>query len=278
MRWAAIAGLGLHAAYLGGVFVAVDLGLPTGLSALIAGLHPVVTSLAARALLRERLSFVQWLGVALGFVGVIVVVLDRVREPVGGVTSGAIVAMTVAVLGMSAGTLVQRSRGRSMPLLRGVAVQYGVSAAALAVVAWATEGFAAASTPRFWLSVAWGVGVLSIAAILLMLWLLKRQSAAQVSSLFFLTPALSAAMGAVMFDERLGGPTLVGLTVALAGVALTTRSTAPIARHLRRSPHDARPVRGGRHTTARVDPHRSRTDRGAHLLHSLPSGMPRQSR
>ncbi len=230
MRWAAIAGLGLHAAYLGGVFVAVDLGLPTGLSALIAGLHPVVTSLAARALLRERLSFVQWLGVALGFVGVIVVVLDRVREPVGGVTSGAIVAMTVAVLGMSAGTLVQRSRGRSMPLLRGVAVQYGVSAAALAVVAWATEGFAAASTPRFWLSVAWGVGVLSIAAILLMLWLLKRQSAAQVSSLFFLTPALSAAMGAVMFDERLGGPTLVGLTVALAGVALTTRSTAPIAR------------------------------------------------
>jgi drug/metabolite transporter (DMT)-like permease len=221
--WVALAGLGLHALYLGGVFVAVDLGLPTGLSALIAGLHPVVTSLAALALLGERLRPVQWLGVALGFAGVLAVVADRLQAPLGGVTVGALLAMGVAVMGMSAGTLVQRARGRTMPLLRGVAVQYGASAVVLGVGAVALEGFEVDPTARFWLSMAWAVGVLSIAAILLMVWLLQRQPAAQVSSLFFLTPALSTVEGAVLFGERLGMLALVGLVVAVVGVALTTR-------------------------------------------------------
>ena len=72
------------------------------------------------------------------------------------------------------------------------------------------------------LSLAWAVGVLSIAAILIMLWLLHRQAAAQVSSLFFLTPAFSTVEGAVLFRERLGGLALVGLAVAVVGVWLAT--------------------------------------------------------
>ena len=51
VRWSLVAGILLHACYLGGVFVAIDHGLPSGVSALIAGLHPVVTSLAAGPLL-----------------------------------------------------------------------------------------------------------------------------------------------------------------------------------------------------------------------------------
>jgi drug/metabolite transporter (DMT)-like permease len=222
--WAAIAGLGLHALYLGGVFVAVDLGLPTGLSALIAGLHPVVTSVAAQAVLGERLRRLQWAGVCLGSVGVVVVVADRWQAPLSGVTIGALLAMAVAILGISGGTLVQRGTGRSMPLLRGTAVQYAVSAAALGVAAVAFEGVEVAFTPTFWWSLAWAVGVLSIAAVLVLLWLLQRQAAAQVSSLFFLTPALSTLEGAVLFGERLGALSLLGLAVALTGVALTMRA------------------------------------------------------
>ena len=69
------------------------------------------------------------------------------------------------------------------------------------------------------------MGVLSIAAVLIMLYLLQRQAAVKVSSLFFLTPALSTVEGAMLFDERLGLLAVAGLLVALTGVYLTTRST-----------------------------------------------------
>jgi drug/metabolite transporter (DMT)-like permease len=66
-RWLVVSGLGMHAVYLGGVFIAIDLGMPSGVGALIAGLHPVVTALAARRVLHEQLVRLQWIGVGLGF-------------------------------------------------------------------------------------------------------------------------------------------------------------------------------------------------------------------
>jgi len=224
-RWASVTGLGLHAVYLGGVFVAADWGLPSGLSALIAGLHPVLTSVAALLLLGEGLRRSQWWGVALGVAGVVAVVVDRTSAGIDGITVGALVAMAISVLGMSSGTLVQRAKGSAMPLLRGTAVQYVSAGVVLAVGAAVHEGFEFEATSRFWWSLAWAVGVLSIAAVLIMLWLLQRRAAARVSSLFFLTPALSTLEGAVLFDERLGPLALVGLVVALVGVALTTRTS-----------------------------------------------------
>ena len=220
--WAAVAGLGLHAVYLGGVFVASDWDLPSGLSALIAGLHPVVTSVAALVLLGERLTRRQWIGVGLGVGGVTAVVVDRLEAGVSGITAGALVAMAVSVFGMSIGTLVQRAKGGAMPLLRGTAVQYASAAVALGVGSIAYEGFEVEVTARFWWSLAWAVGVLSIAAVLIMLWLLQRRATVRVSSLFFLTPALSTVEGAILFGERLGALAVVGLAVALAGVALVT--------------------------------------------------------
>ena len=222
--WAAVTGLGLHAVYLGGVFVAADLGLPSGLSALIAGLHPVFTSLGALGFLNERLRPRQWVGVAMGVGGVVAVVIDRLDAGVSGVTAGALVAMAVSVAGMSSGTLLQRATGGSMPLLRGTAVQYLSAGVVLGVGSFAVEGFEVESTARFWWSLAWAVGVLSIAAVLIMLYLLQRQAAVKVSSLFFLTPALSTLEGAMLFDERLGLLAVAGLLVALSGVYLTTRS------------------------------------------------------
>jgi drug/metabolite transporter (DMT)-like permease len=223
MKWAALTGVGLHAVYLGGVFIAADLGLPSGLSALISGLHPVLTSVGALLLLNETLSRRQWLGVACGVGGVVAVVVDRLGAGISGITAGALAAMAISVLGMSAGTLLQRSRGGAMPLLQGTAVQYLVSSAVLGVGAGTVERFEVRLTARFWWSLAWAVVVLSIAAVLIMLWLLQRRAAARVSSLFFLTPALSTIEGAVLFDERLGVLAVLGLLVALAGVALTTR-------------------------------------------------------
>lgn len=221
--WALVAGLGLHAMYLGGVFVAIAHGLPSGVSALIVGLHPVLTSVAAVGLLGESMARVQWSGVALGFVGVVIVVIDRLLAHSSGIALWPLLAASLSVLGMSGGTLVQRRRGATMPLVWGTAVQYLGAAAVLGVGAVAIEHLRFEWTTQSVFALVWAIVVLSIAAVLIMLWLLQRHAASRVSSLFFLTPALSAIMGAILFGERLGALALVGLVVALAGVALVTR-------------------------------------------------------
>ena len=221
--WAALSSLGMNTLYLGGVFVAIDHGLPTGLSALIAGVHPVITSVVARWVLRERLRRIQWLGIALGLLGVVAVVVQKFRVHSGTITVVAMVAMTVSVLGMSAGTLLQRARGAAMPLLRGASVQFLSSSATLFVFAVFVEHWRFHPTARLWWSLAWAMFVLSIASVLIMLMLLQRQAAARVSSLFFLTPALSTIEGAILFDESIAAVIVAGLIISLVGVYLTVR-------------------------------------------------------
>ena len=220
----AIVGICMHAVYLGGVFIAIKRGLPSGLSALIAGLHPVVTSVAGRIILKEQLRRSQWVGVALGISGVVVVVIDKVSDGLGDVTRPALVAMVISIIGMSTGTLVQRARGKDMPLVAGTAAQYVSAGAVLLVASSLFEKWEFNLNGELVLALLWSVLVLSISAVMLMMLLISRHSAARVSSLFFLTPALSAIESAILFGERLSPLALVALVVALTGVWLTMRN------------------------------------------------------
>ena len=222
---ASIVGVFMHAIYLGGVFVAIDNGLPSGLSALIAGLHPVATSVAARVFLREQLTRKQIYGVCLGLVGVLAVVIEKLQDANGGVTKTAMIAMMISIFGLTIGTLVQRALGKQMPLLRGTATQYLASGVVLAVASGFSEQWQFSLTRYTVFSMLWAVVVLSLGAVLLMMTLLARHTAAKVSSLFFLTPALSTIEGAILFDERLGVLAVVGLVIAIIGVRLTMQST-----------------------------------------------------
>jgi drug/metabolite transporter (DMT)-like permease len=202
-------------------------------SALIAGLHPVLTSFVGNWVLKEKLRPLQWCGIGLGVVGVIAVLIDRRNAHSSGITALAITAMVVSIIGMASGTVIQRARGRAMPLLRGTSLQYVVASAIMFVLAITNEHWQFHSTARVWFSLAWAVIVLSIAAVLIMMVLLSKHAAARVSSLFFLTPALSTIEGAILFGERLGLPAVLGLAVALCGVWLTMRtpkSATPLAK------------------------------------------------
>ena len=223
---ATFVGIFMHAIYLGGVFVAIDNGLPSGLSALIAGLHPVATSVAARVFLREQLSRKQIVGVFLGLVGVCAVVIEKLDAADGGVTTAAMIAMMISIFGLTVGTLVQRAFGKEMPLLRGTATQYLASGVVLAVASGFSESWRFEITRYTVFSMLWAVVVLSLGAVLLMMTLLARHTAAKVSSLFFLTPALSTVEGAILFDERLGTLAVVGLVIAIFGVRMTMQTTA----------------------------------------------------
>lgn len=217
----AAVGTGIHAMYLGGVWVAINHGMPSGITALIAALHPVLTTVLGAVVLKERLSLRRIGGVVLGFAGVIAVVIEHGGAGKG-ITSFALGAMVIAVVGMSSGTLIQRRYAQGTPLLAGTAWQYVTTAAILSIGAIRSEHWHFEMTQRTLLSLAWSVIVLSLAAILIMLWLLHRQVAAQVSSLFFLTPALSTVQGALLFHEHIGVLAFVGLAIAAAGVWLAT--------------------------------------------------------
>lgn len=226
-------GICMHALYLGGVFFAVSQGLPSGVSALIAGLHPVLTSFVGNWVLKEKLRPLQWCGIGLGVLGVVAVLIDRRNAHSTGITALAITAMIISVIGMASGTVLQRARGRAMPLLRGTSLQYVAASAIMFVSAITNEHWRFHSTARVWFSLAWAVIVLSIAAVLIMMVLLSKHAAARVSSLFFLTPALSTIEGAVLFRERLGALAVLGLIIALCGVWLTMRapqSVTPLAK------------------------------------------------
>ena len=125
-------------------------------------------------------------------------------------------ASALSVIGMTGGTLVQRKKCSTMPLLWGTIVQYAASAVVLVALALLWENWDFNVTRQSIFALLWAVVVLSIAAVLLMLWLLQRRAASQVSSLFFLTPALSAVEGAMLFGERLGVLAVVGLVISLA--------------------------------------------------------------
>lgn len=217
----AVAGLLVHGAYLGGVFSAIELGLPAGTVALIVGLQPLLTAVAAGPVLGETVTRRQWLGFALGLVGVLLVVWEKVAFRPG---SGAgLLLAGVALVGITLGTLHQKRHGGGMDLRSGTAIQYAATAALFAVLAPLTETMQVEWTGRFVFALVWLSLVLSVGAIFLLFWLIRRGAASRVASLFYLTPPTTAVMAWLLFGETLGPAALIGMAIAIAGVALVNR-------------------------------------------------------
>ncbi|MGH8728051.1 MAG: DMT family transporter [Burkholderiales bacterium] len=215
----AIAGLLIQAGYLGGVFAAIDHGLSAGMTALIGGLQPLLTVVAAAPLLGERTSSRQWLGFVLGFIGVVLAVFQRL-EP------GAIEAVALAVFALiciTAGTLYQKRFCAAMDLRSGAAIQFGASALVLLIIAPLTETMHVEWTGEFVFALLWLTLVLSLGAMTLLWLLLRHNEASRVSAMFYLVPATTALIGFAVFDERLDPLAILGFVVASTGVALVTR-------------------------------------------------------
>ncbi len=220
----AVAGLLVQGAYLGGVFASIDAGLSAGLSALIVGLQPALTACVVGPLLKERVTPRQWLGVLLGFVGVVLVVANRIEVGAGAWTGIGLAA--IALLGITAGTLYQKRFCADMDLRSGSAIQFTVTCLAMTGLAFALESREIQWTGEFVFAVAWLVVVLSLGAVTLLYILIKRGAAAKVASLFYLVPPVTALMAFFLFDERLGAQELIGMGIVVAGVALVTREKA----------------------------------------------------
>lgn len=217
---AAVAGLLVQGAYLGGVFCSVARGMPLATVSLIVGLQPILTAMAAGPLLGERLSGRQWVGIALGFGGVVLVVSGKwtgVSTDLPGYGW-----LVFALFGITAGTLYQKRFCGAVPMLTGGVIQYAAAGIVTAAAACATETMAVRWTPQFAFALGWLVLVLSLGAIGLLFTMIRHGEASRVASLFFLTPPVTAVMAWLLFDENLPAVALAGLAVSAAGVALVT--------------------------------------------------------
>lgn len=220
---AIIAGVLMQGVYLGGVFWAVHRGMPAGLVALIAGLQPLITAVLAGAFLGDRVLARQWVGIAIGFVGVVVVVLPSLGAGTGGVTAATLFASVIAVIAMSVGTIWQKRHGGS-DLITGTAWQYLGGLMPMIAGALLFEDRHVVVNGEFVFALAWLVIVLSVGAILLLMLMIREGEVAKVASLFYLVPAVTAIMTWALFDERLTPLQIGGMVVTCLGVALATGS------------------------------------------------------
>ena len=220
----AMTGLLVRGCYLGGVFVAIDHGLPAGFAALVVSLQPILTSTLASRLLGERVALRQWAGLALGVAGVYFVVHGHTG---GEAPLFAWLSATFALIGMTIGTLYQKRFGGGIEWRVGFFCQYVAAMGLFALAALLTETVRVQWSPQFLLAVGWLVFGLSLGAIWLLYFLIRHQAAARVLSLFYLTPPVTALMAWLMFDEQLSPLALFGMAVCVAGVALVNWRTQP---------------------------------------------------
>lgn len=221
-----ISGVLVHGCYLGGVFYAIHLGMPAGLAALLVGLQPLLTAALSQAVLREQVSRLQWTGIAIGLLGIVLVLSDKL-DPGPALFAGfgpmAVVAALIALVGISIGTLYQKRRCAGVDLLTGTTIQYLGMLTVLLPGALLFESRVVVWALPLVLSLAWLVVGLSIAAILLLMALIERGAASRVASLFYLVPPVTAVQAWLLFDERLGVLAMIGIAVTVLGVALAIR-------------------------------------------------------
>jgi drug/metabolite transporter (DMT)-like permease len=214
------AGLLMHGIQLSGSHYAQYLGLSAGVVALILSVQPLLTAMVARRWMHERLAARQWTGIALGLAGVLLVVWHKIDVRV--MTLGALLAITVSLAGVTAGTLYQRVFCPTVDLFSAAWVQFAASLVLLLPLAFAFEGARVQWSWALAGSVAFLVILASIFAVNALHTLMRRGQATRVTSILYLTPIVAVVLEYLLFGVVPSGLTLVGIAVTCLGVALVT--------------------------------------------------------
>ncbi len=215
-----VAAILVHGFYLGGTAIAIAHSIPAGLSALIPGLQPILTSTLANRFLGERVRPLQWAGLLLGLGGVVLILHGR---PMSGDAGWGWLASAVSLVSITLGTLYQGRYCRHIDWRAGNLVQYIAVTLFFGAGAWLFETNTVHWTHEFVLSVLWLAVVLSIGSIGLLYWLIRRSAATSVASLFYLVPAVTALMAYLLFGERLDALAIAGMVACAAAVFLVNR-------------------------------------------------------
>ena len=220
-----VTGIFMHAGYLGGVWVAVKLGLGAGLAALIVGLQPILTAIWMSVQgTQHRVAPRQWLGLLLGLGGLMLVVWHKLG--VGEANGISVAAGVLALLSITAGTLYQKRWVQPCDVRTANTVQL-LAALVVTLPLALLEQESIVFHPQFIGAMAWSVLGLTLGGSSLLYLLIQRGAATSVTSLMYLVPPSTALMAWVLFREALGPGVLAGIALTAVGVALVVRAPLP---------------------------------------------------
>lgn len=209
-----IVGLLIHGFYLGGVFAAINVGVPTGLSSLYVSLNPLLIAIFSGIFLHVVISKREWFCLILGFIGVAIVIYGASKWD-GVITVSGIAWLTLALISICAGTLIQKKYGQNVGLIRGSMYQYAASLVLYLMLSFTFETGVVEWNITFIATLAWLVIVLSFVAVLLLMYMIKNGEATRVASYFYLVPPITVLQGWLLFDEQLNGLTILGGTLVV---------------------------------------------------------------
>ena len=215
-----ISGILFHGLYLGGCFYSFSIGLPASISALIVSMQPILTNILAGPILKEKISWKQWIGVILGFTGTLLVLGFDIGNsiPLEG-----ILATIVALIAVTTGTLFQKKLSGNLSLSVSSFYQTIAASIFLFFIMLIFEDSYIHFSLSFNLSMAWQILVVSFGAFTILMYLLKVGSASKTSNLFFLIPPVSALMGWIFLNEIIVYSDILGLIICSIGVYIATK-------------------------------------------------------
>jgi len=213
-------GVLFHGFYLGGVFYSISIGMPTSIAALIVTLQPVLTNALSGPILGEKVSFKQWIGVFLGFIGAALVLgLDIGSNiPLLG-----LLATIIALIAITTSTIWQKKLSNNLPLPVSNFYQAvgGCLFHVLIIMIFAEPYIDFSKT--FIIAMGHQIFLVSFGAFTILMYLIKNNSASKTVSVFFLIPATSAFMAWLFLDESLTNLDLIGFLITSIGVYIATR-------------------------------------------------------
>ena len=229
-----VTGILVHACYLGGVWAAVKAGMGSGLSSLVVSIQPVLTAVwlswvsktaSSADQASPAVTSRQWLGLLLGFIGLLMVVWHKLRvpSPMDHVTTANMLFALGALLAITVGTLYQKRFVQPCDVRSANTVQL-MAAAVVTLPLALLESEAMRWNDELVGALAWSVLGLTLGGSSLFYLLIQRGAAAAVTSLLYLVPPTTAVMAWLLFGEGITAMTLAGTALTAVGVGLVVRS------------------------------------------------------
>ncbi|MDK9738865.1 DMT family transporter [Vibrio sp. D404a] len=218
-----VVGILIHGFYLGGTYLAIDMGMPAGLSALLVGLQPILTAVMIVTFTVERFNWSQWLGLVLGFSGISLVLMGNIEWQSDAHKTEAVLLCFLALIGITFGTLYQKRFCKGVDMVGSAMVQYFAAALLFLPYAMSFETMQVDWTLEFSLTMVWLVVVLSCVAILLLLYMVEHGAASSVASVFYLVPPTTAIQAWLMFGESFDVYGALGFALAAVAVYLVMK-------------------------------------------------------
>ena len=204
-----LVGLLIHGFYLGGVFSAISVGMPSGLSSLYVSLNPLLIGILSGVFLQAVTSKREWFCLGLGFVGVAIVLFGASKWE-GTISAIGIAWLTLALFSICIGTVIQKKYAQNVGLVRGTMYQFASSLILYLILSFTLETGTVEWNLTLVATIAWLVIPLSFVSVLLLMYMIKNGEATRVASYFYLVPPITVFQGWLFFDEQWSWLTILG--------------------------------------------------------------------